>query len=173
MFFLLPLERNLTVAPAYLGPKLQTTLASKLLKSVEGTCSGRYGFIICVTQIEEIGKGKVMDGTGDVMFPVRYSAVVFRPFKGEVMDAVVTQVNAMGIFAEAGPLQVFVSTQLIPSDTKYDDQSSPPAYVSEDLSVRIQKDSTIRLKIVGTRVDATEIFVIGSIKEDYLGQIED
>ena len=39
-------------------------------------------------------------------FPIRYMAVVFRPFKGEVLDAVVTTVNKMGFFAEVGPLQV-------------------------------------------------------------------
>jgi DNA-directed RNA polymerase II subunit RPB7 len=35
----------------------------------------------------------------------------------------------------------------------------------------IQKDVRVRLKLVGTRVDATEIFAIGTIKEDYLGVI--
>ena len=45
-------------------------------------------------------------GAGLVTFPMRYMAVVFRPFKGEVLDAVVTTVNKMGFFAEVGPLQV-------------------------------------------------------------------
>ena len=45
-------------------------------------------------------------GQGLVMFPIKYSAVVFRPFKGEVLDAIVTTVNKMGFFAEVGPLQV-------------------------------------------------------------------
>ncbi|GMY29933.1 DNA-directed RNA polymerase II subunit RPB7 isoform X2 [Fagus crenata] len=35
--------------------------------------------------------------------------------------------------------------------------------------VKIQKDSEARLKIIGTRVDATEIFCIGTIKDDFLG----
>ena len=35
----------------------------------------------------------------------RYNAVVFRPFKGEVLDAVVETVNKMGFFAEVGPLK--------------------------------------------------------------------
>lgn len=30
---------------------------------------------------------------GFVVYPVKYKAIVFRPFKGEVLDAVVTQVN--------------------------------------------------------------------------------
>ena len=28
-----------------------------------------------------------------VVYPVKYKAIVFRPFKGQVLDAVVTQVN--------------------------------------------------------------------------------
>ena len=31
---------------------------------MEGTCSGRYGYIVCVTEMEEIGKGVVREGTG-------------------------------------------------------------------------------------------------------------
>jgi DNA-directed RNA polymerase II subunit RPB7 len=37
----------------------------------------------------------------------------------------------------------------------------------------IQKGEWLRIKIVGTRVDAKEIFAIGTIKEDYLGLIEE
>lgn len=29
----------------------------------------------------------------------------------------------------------------------------------------------VRLKVVGTRIDATEMFAIGTIKEDYLGPL--
>ena len=43
---------------------------------------------------------------GFVTFPLQYQAIVFRPFKGEVLDAIVTLVNKMGFFAEVGPLQV-------------------------------------------------------------------
>ena len=60
---------------------------------VEGTCSGQYGFVICVTHLNEIGKGFIREGTGHATFGVKYSCVVFRPFKGEVVDCVVTSVN--------------------------------------------------------------------------------
>lgn len=36
-------------------------------------------------------------------------AIVFRPFKGEVLDAIVTQVNKVGLFTQIGPLSCFVS----------------------------------------------------------------
>ena len=36
-------------------------------------------------------------------------AIVFRPFKGEVLDAIITQVNKVGLFTQIGPLSCFVS----------------------------------------------------------------
>ena len=54
--------------------------------------SGRHGFVLAVTGIESIGKGLIRDGTPFVTFPVKYRCVVFRPFEGEVLEAVVTTV---------------------------------------------------------------------------------
>lgn len=49
--------------------------------------------MIAVTTIDNIGAGLILPGQGFVVYPVKYKAIVFRPFKGEVLDAVVRQVN--------------------------------------------------------------------------------
>ncbi len=95
--------------PQYFGPKLLDTVKQKLFSEVEGTCTGKYGFVIAVTTIDKIGAGTILPGQGFVVYPVNYTAIVFRPFKGEVVDAVVTQVNKVGMFAEIGPLSCFIS----------------------------------------------------------------
>ncbi|URD89521.1 DNA-directed RNA polymerase II [Musa troglodytarum] len=188
MFFHITLERNMQLHPRHFGPHLRDKLVAKLMKDVEGTCSGRHGFVVAITGVEDIGKGLIREGTGFVTFPVKYQAVVFRPFKGEILEAVVTMVNKMGFFAEAGPVQIFVSNHvcgiknayqykscscsLIPDDMEFQ-SGDMPNYTTSDGSVKIQKDSEVRLKIIGTRVDATEIFCIGTIKDDFLGVIND
>ena len=87
------------------------------MAQVEGTCNGRYGYIIAINKIVSVSKGMIRtDGTGFATFKVDYMAVVCRPYKGEVVDCVVTSVNNMGFFAEAGPLQIFVSNHLIPEE---------------------------------------------------------
>ena len=58
----------------------------------------RYGFVIAVTTIDNIGAGIIQPSRGFVIYPVKYKAIVFRPFKGEVLDAVVTQVNKVCLF---------------------------------------------------------------------------
>ncbi|TVU19308.1 hypothetical protein EJB05_35449, partial [Eragrostis curvula] len=183
MFFHIVLERNMQLHPRHFGPHLRDKLVSKLIKDVEGTCSGRHGFVVAITGVEDIGKGLIREGTGYVTFPVKYQCVVFRPFKGEILEAVVTMVNkveplassspvVMGFFAEAGPVQIFVSNHLIPDDMEFQ-SGDVPNYTTSDGSVKIQKESEVRLKIIGTRVDATEIFCIGTIKDDFLGVISD
>ena len=138
---------------------------------VEGTCTGKYGFVIAVTCIDHVGAGLIQPGEGFVLYPVKYKAIVFRPFKGEVLDAVVTQVNKVGLFTEIGPLSCFISRHSIPADMTFDPNSNPPCYKTKDEDMVIHQDDEIRLKIVGTRVDASDIFAIGTLMDDYLGLV--
>ncbi len=85
------------------------------------------------------------------------------------MDAKITNVNKMGFFAEVGPLNIFVSSHLIPIEYRFQPEANPPEFVSA--SDRLVKGRKVRIKIVGTRVDANEIFAIGTMKEDYLGPL--
>ncbi|RUS13432.1 RNA polymerase Rpb7 [Endogone sp. FLAS-F59071] len=119
MFFLKELTHIIHLHPSYFGPSMPTYLKDKLHQDVEGTCSGRFGYIITVVAIQNIGKGKVLPGSGLAEFNVKYQAIVFKPYKGEVVDAVVSTVN-----------------KLIPSDMKFDPNGNPPCYQSEDQQVR-------------------------------------
>ena len=101
MFFHIVLEKNIQLAPKYFGPQLRQTLHQKLAADVEGQCTGRYGYIITVTKVINIGKGQINDSNGHATFPVKYKAIVFRPFKNEVLDAVVTTVNKVMSFTKS------------------------------------------------------------------------
>ncbi|KAI9890370.1 MAG: DNA-directed RNA polymerase II subunit [Vezdaea aestivalis] len=167
MFFLYELERTITLHPSFLGPRIKEYLTNKLLEDVEGTCTGRY-YIICVMDAFDISEGRIVPGSAVAEFTVQYRAVVWRPFKGETVDAIVESVNKMGFFANVGPLQIFVSSHLIPSDIKFDENATPPQYTDNGDQV-IEKGTQIRIKLIGTRSDVGSMFAIGSVKEDFLG----
>jgi DNA-directed RNA polymerase II subunit RPB7 len=130
MFFLYNLERQVTLHPSYFGRNMHELVTGKLLKDVEGTCTGRY-YIITVMDTFDVSEGRILPGSGLAEFTVRYRAVVWRPFKGETVcytameftsnranlavsqvDAIVTGVNYEGFLAMAGPLQLFVSREV-------------------------------------------------------------
>lgn len=170
MFYLLQREKELNLHPRFFGPKLLDTLTSQLRAEVEGTCDGEHGYIVAVLQITDKSKGLLKDSTGFACYNVKYTCMVLRPFRGEVIDTLVSSVSKVGFFAEAGPLQVFVSSHLIPDDFEYN-QVDEPAFVSGDEEIRVQLGTEIRLRIVGIRRDASDIFCVGSIKEDFLGVV--
>ncbi|GMM27660.1 DNA-directed RNA polymerase II subunit [Martiniozyma asiatica (nom. inval.)] len=172
MFFIKDLSLSLTLHPSYFGPHMESFLRQKLLSDVEGTCTGQFGYIVCVLDSAhiDVGPGRIIPGnSGYAEFDVKYRAVVWKPFKGEVVDGVVSVVSQMGFFADVGPLSVFISKHLIPTDMQYSPGHSPPAYVGEDQVV--MKGSRVRIKVIGTRADVNSISAIGSIKEDYLGPL--
>jgi DNA-directed RNA polymerase subunit E'/Rpb7 len=72
----------------------------------------RYGFVIAVTTIDHVGAGLIQPGQGFVLYPVKFRAIVFRPFKGQVLDAVVTQVNKVIIYLKVFVLKTLLKTIL-------------------------------------------------------------
>ena len=52
-------------------------------------------------QITSVGEGKIMPSDGSAKFKCAYTAVVMKPFKGEVVDGKVTIVNKVS-FAHVG-----------------------------------------------------------------------
>ncbi|KAI9809058.1 MAG: hypothetical protein M1825_002347 [Sarcosagium campestre] len=167
MFFLYELERVITLHPSFFGPRVKEYLTNKLLEDVEGSCTGSY-YIICVMDAYEISEGQIIPGSALAEFTVHYRAVVWRPFKGETVDGVVGSVNKIGFFAEVGPLTVFVSKHLIPSEIRFDENATPPQYTDNGEQV-IEKGTHIRIKLLGVRSDVGNMYAIGSVKEDFLG----
>ena len=169
MFFLHDLERTITLHPSFFGPRVKDYLTSRLLEDVEGTCTGLF-YIICVLDAFDISEGRVLPGSGFAEYTVHYRAVVWKPFKGETVDAVVSSVNNLGIFAFVGPLQVFISEHLIPSDFHWEPIGPPPKWTDNQDS-NIERGTHIRIKIMATRSDVGNIHALGSLKEDYLGYV--
>jgi DNA-directed RNA polymerase II subunit RPB7 len=167
MFYTLDLSKELEIPPRFLGPKLKEEIYERLRQDVEGYCTGKHGFVLAVTSVYSIGQGMIREGVGNARFNVQYRCISFMPHKGEVLDATVKSVNKMGFFAEAGPLQLFVSNHLIPEEFEFD-TSHEPAYLNGE-GEKIVPGSEVRVRIVGTRVDANEIFAVATMSDDYLG----
>jgi len=172
MFFIRELHHTIQLHPSFFGPSTLQYVETKLNSDVEGTCDPKNGFIISVLKIIHHGFGKIVQGSGLAEFKVHYRAIVFKPFKGEVLDGTVSFVGGNGFFVDVGPFKAFVSKRLIPPDYTFDPTSNPPGWHSLDDNMMIKPLTRIRLKLVGIRSDTVETQGIGTIKEDYLGIID-
>ncbi|KAJ4460630.1 putative DNA-directed RNA polymerase II subunit RPB7 [Paratrimastix pyriformis] len=170
MFFLMRLEKYLELAPEFFGPHLRKMLEKKLRDEVTSKCQ-RCGYVVAVHEIEEIGEGRIRPGKPTVSFRIKYTAIVMRPFKGEVLDTVVSNITKFGVMCEAGPLVIHVSSKHLPPEYDFDNQSNPPCYVNRDDGTRIQRDQHARIRVLGLLMDPNDIRCVGTMKEDYLGLV--
>jgi DNA-directed RNA polymerase II subunit RPB7 len=173
-FFVVTLKRDVEIHPKFFGAKLMDRLTQRLSVEVEGSFAGKHGFVVAVLEIlqEPVPEGRLDDVSGMAVFTLAYQAVVFRPFKGEVLNAVVTKVVQHGFFAEAGPLTIFVSYHLLPDEMKFNPLRESWRSESIEDSEEIRKESAVRLRILGLKIEATTISATGSVKEDWLGLID-
>ena len=175
MFYLKTLEHEIVLEPVHFGPKLRTMIVRLLKEQVEGLALSTFGYVINVVDVPEdqIKSGIIEYDTGNVCFTVKYTALLLRPFLNEVLDAVVSQCNPLGFFAFAGPLRIFVSKHSMPEDMFNGFDGEKDCWVSDDKEVIISTGSGVRLKIKGRTVEQGNITAIGTIKDNYLGLVDD
>jgi DNA-directed RNA polymerase II subunit RPB7 len=169
MFFLKEETKIVSLHPSYFGPNVKEYLVNRLNEEEEGRCTGDH-FVICVMDMMDIGEGRVIPGSGHAEYTIKYRAIIWKPFRGETVDAIVSSVKPTGIFTYAGPLSVFIARKNIPSDIKWEPNTVPPQYTDHADQV-IEKGTSLRLKILGVKPDVAAINAIGTIKEDYLGTL--
>lgn len=175
MFYVKTLEHEIVLEPVHFGPKLRATIVRLLKEQVEGLALATYGYVVNVIEVPEdqIQSGIIEYDTGNVTFTVQYTALLLRPFLNEVLDAVVSQCNPLGFFCFAGPLRIFVSKHSMPEDMVAGFDAERDCWVSDDKEVVIAAGSGVRLKIKGRTVEQGNITAIGTIKDNYLGLIDD
>ncbi|KAJ6771317.1 DNA-DIRECTED RNA polymerase II III [Salix koriyanagi] len=103
------------------------------------------GYYLAVSTLESIGEGKVRQQTGDVLFPVVFSGITFKIFRGEILEGVVHKVTAM-----------------CPGEN--------PVFLNDKTS-KIGKDVAVRFIVLGTKwLEAEREFqALVSLEGDYLG----
>lgn len=86
MFFLHEMERVMSLHPSFFGPNTKNYIRDTLIHDVEGQTLGTY-YVVCVMNIDpvDISEGRVIPGSAMAEYTVHYKAVVWKPFKGEIV----------------------------------------------------------------------------------------
>ena len=168
MYFVISDKKSIAMRPCDLGPFFQQRLEERLRFELEGSLSKNHdGTIVYIFRISDKSKPRVQDGTGFAVVDVGFEAIVFRPFRNEVIDCVVSEVTRLGFFAFFGPMKVFVSKSCIPEELQFHPDTN--SLSNADSTQVSALDSEVRVRILGVRRDGTQLFSIGTIDADYLG----
>jgi DNA-directed RNA polymerase II subunit RPB7 len=171
MYFLTTLQQNIYLAPIYLNKDYKNFCLSSLLATVEGKKISSFGIVIIVLEFnKDFKNGKFLPGSSSALFLLKYKALTLKIFKGEILDAIVTNITKLGFFCEMGMVQIFVAKQFIPSSYFYNSKSNN--FICKRLKRKISSEIIIRIRIIGVRDNCDHSQAIGSIKESNLGPLD-
>jgi DNA-directed RNA polymerase II subunit RPB7 len=121
---------------------------------------------------DDIHPGLIDNDTGAVNIICYPTVVLLRPFKNEVLDAVVTSAShEVGFHCHVGPLEIFVSRHSMPEDMRFN-HATGDCWTSEDGVTEIKEGSVVRLRIIGTSApEERTLSATGTIRENFLGQV--
>jgi DNA-directed RNA polymerase II subunit RPB7 len=167
MFYIHKMQQRVLVEPRLLGSNLRETVKKNLLAMMEGRCSSDYGYLISVLRVTSLSTLSVEPLEGCASFIVDFDALTLLPSKDEVADALVKEVNALGVFAFIGPLSIFVSTHQIPGH--FSEAEGHRVIVLNDGGNPIARGSFVRVKILGVKIEHSNVYAVGTLNEDCLG----
>ena len=159
MFYLINLTKELSLAPQNLGTDIKG-LISRKIRELEGSVIGEHGYIVTIVEFNQQGKGIVENESGNVNFKVNYKAIVYKPFKDEILDAIPVYINEHGFFCRVGPLQIFVSQHMLEN---FEFDANEMIWEPTAKGETIELEKPIKLKILATQVNPNEITALGSL----------
>ncbi|MBA0559058.1 hypothetical protein Golob_016039 [Gossypium lobatum] len=173
MFFEVELQRDVKINATNLDKPVsrRLILACLLDNLFKEKASEDHGYFLAVTRLKSIGKGNVMDESGNTVFTVVFTCRTFKPFPGEELQGVVRYISQHGVLLKCGPIRnAFLSAWKM---SKY--QYIPgkkPAFLSNELS-KIEKGVVVCFLVLAVRwINASRDFeMLASVDADSLGPV--
>lgn len=134
------------IHPQYLNKQLLPYIESKLISQMQHKWTEEFGFIRNVQMLPLTQTGKADTKSGYVEFLVNYNADAIKPFTGQIMEAVVSNVTKLGIHFESGPLKLFMHEKMLPSTYFFVNN----LYKCQKTGATLKKGDKKLVKIVGT-----------------------
>ncbi|NPA76594.1 MAG: DNA-directed RNA polymerase [Candidatus Diapherotrites archaeon] len=147
MFYKYTIRDTVRVPPNRLQGDLKAVVKEELRKTYEGTVDEDLGVILAVTDIKEIGEGKIIWGDGGVYVDTVFDALAYIPLVQEVVDGYVTDITEFGAFVRVGPMDGLVHVSQVMDDfVRYD--PSIPAFIGKETERMLKIEDNVRARIV-------------------------
>lgn len=144
------LRATVNVPPHSMRYNLTHVIQDRLSRNIRGKCNDHDGFILQLKRIENIDGGILDKRSGAAQYGVDFIAQILRPKTGDVVEAVVSRIFKIGVFADLGPLEIFIPLARMSSMFVFQSAPSPQFVVFEkSTDNKIDVNQSIR---IGTEV---------------------
>ena len=108
MFYELTIKDHVRVAPNKFGEDVRASVIKSLNDRYEGYVSESIGFVIGVSEVQDVGEGVIVPGDGAAFYETEFKLFVYRPELQEVVLGKISEITDFGAFLDIGPIDGMV-----------------------------------------------------------------
>lgn len=103
MFYEIQAKTHVRVPPNLFGTDTKKAVLEALNKEYEGYIASDVGFVICISEIIEIGEGVIIPGDGAAFYDTEFKLLSYLPEMQEVVLGKIRDITNFGAFMSIGP----------------------------------------------------------------------
>jgi len=116
MYKIVTVEDTVRVIPSRFAEPLEEVVLDVLRKDYEGLTDKDVGTVLVITDVKEIGPGRIIMGDGASYHNVTFEALVYKPEVNEVVLGEVVEIVEFGGFVRLGPIDGLVHVSQVMDD---------------------------------------------------------
>ncbi|MFQ6051908.1 MAG: DNA-directed RNA polymerase [Candidatus Hydrothermarchaeota archaeon] len=174
MYRIVTIKDIVAVPPERFGEDLESVIKDILRETYEGILDKELGVIILISNIKDIGIGKIAPGDGSAYHEVTFDALTFKPDMQEVLEGEVVEIVDFGAFVRLGPLDGLIHISQIMEDYIVHD-SKGGALIGKETHKTLKEGDKVRARVVAVSLNPRELreSKIGlTMRQKGLGKIE-
>jgi len=173
MYQLIKVQDTVRIPPKDFGKPLKQSVLKALRENYEGKVDSDVGVILAISQVEDIGEGKLIPGDGASYHDVVFTALAFNPQLHEVVTGKVSEIAQFGAFVKLGPIDGLVHVSQITDDyISYNEKTG--TLMGKESGKVLKENDVVRARIVTLSIKPviTESKIGLTMRQPGLGKLE-
>ncbi len=171
MFYKVKVQDHIRVPPKDFGSELNQAIIHQIKEKYGGYISEELGFVIDVSDIEEVGEGVVIPEDGASYYETTFQLLTFQPEMQEVVYGKVRDIADFGAFVNIGPVDGMMHISQAMND--YVSVTEQKTLQGKDSNRVLKVDDNCRARIVAVSYKDPANPKIGlTMRQDGLGKAE-
>ncbi|MFH0890324.1 MAG: DNA-directed RNA polymerase [Candidatus Aenigmatarchaeota archaeon] len=168
MYKLITVEDVVRVPPSKLGVSIKKSVKQSLQEQLEGVMDKDMGIIVAVTNIENVGAGKLLPGDGSIHYVAKFNVLAYFPTMYEVVCGEVIDITEFGAFVRMGPLDGLVHISQVMDDfVSYDAKNS--MFLGKESKRTIKEGDNVKARVITVSIGKNDYKIGLTMRQAGLG----
>ncbi|MFX1518628.1 MAG: DNA-directed RNA polymerase [Promethearchaeota archaeon] len=167
MYKLIKIQDTVRVDPSRFGDPLEDVVLEICRDSYEGIINSDLGLTIAVTDVIDIGIGKLIPGDGAAYYDVIFNILSYKPEDHEIVEGEVVEATDFGLFVRLGCIDALIHVSQVYDDFfSYDGKHALQGRESNKI---IRVGDQIRARVIAISLTKNAIRMGLSMRQPGLG----